>query len=176
MKEEDLHLKLVKCAFDQTEVEYLELIVKHREVYMGPTKLVAVQDWEPPRSVKVVQSFIRFCNFYQNFIPNFSTLTWPLNDLTKKRVPSLWNKKQDDMFIKLKEIFLSTLVIHMPDVSKPFHVMTDTSLTTLGGVLMQTDANGELHPCAYHSQTFSPVEQNYIYDWELLAVLHALKE
>ena len=80
------------------------------------------------------------------------------------------------MFIKLKEIFLSTLVIHMPDVSKPFHVMTDTSLTTLGGVLMQTDANGELHPCAYHSQTFSPVEQNYIYDWELLAVLHALKE
>ena len=176
MKEEDLHLKLVKCAFDQTEVEYLELIVKHREVYMGPTKLVAVQDWEPLRSVKVVQSFIRFCNFYQNFIPNFSTLTWPLHDLTKKRVPFLWNKKQDDMFIKLKEIFLSTLVIHMPDVSKPFHVMTDTSLTTLGGVLMQTDANGELHPCAYHSQTFSPVEQNYIYDWELLAVLHALKE
>lgn len=65
----------------------------------------------------------------------------------------------------------------MPEVSKPFHVMMDASLTTSGGVLMQADANGDLHPCAYHSQTFSPAKCNYnIYDWELLAVLHALKE
>ena len=63
-KEEDLHLKLTKCAFDQTEVEYLGLIVKDGEVLMDPTKLKAVKQWEPPTSVKVVRSFIRFCNFY----------------------------------------------------------------------------------------------------------------
>lgn len=54
MKEEDLHLKLAKCAFDQTEVEYLGLIVKNRKVHMDPTKLMAVWDWKPPTSVKVV--------------------------------------------------------------------------------------------------------------------------
>ena len=74
MKEEDLHLKLAKCTFNQTEVEYLGLIVKDREVLMNPTKLKAVEQWEPPRSVKAVRSFIGFCNFYQKFIPNFSTL------------------------------------------------------------------------------------------------------
>ena len=85
--------------------------------------------------------------------------------------------KQDDAFIKLKEVFLSAPIIQMPDISKPFYVMMDTSLTTLGGVLMQANTNGDLHPCAYHSQTFSPAEWNYnIYDWELLTVLHALKE
>ena len=38
MQEEDLHLKLAKCTFDQIEVEYLGLVVKDGEVHMDPTK------------------------------------------------------------------------------------------------------------------------------------------
>ena len=155
MGEEYLHLKLAKCTFNQTEVEYLGLIVKNGEVHMDPTKLMEVWDWELPKLVKAVQSFIRFYNFYWKFIPNFSALAQPLHDLTRKGTPFLWSKKQDDVFVKLTEIFLSTPVICMPDVSKPFHVMTNTSLTTLGGVLMQADTNRELHPCAYHSQCYA---------------------
>lgn len=65
----------------------------------------------------------------------------------------------------------------MPDISQPFYVMTDASLTATGAVLMQADLNRDLHPFAYHSQMLSPAEWNYdIYDWELLAVLHVLKE
>ena len=53
--------------------------------------------------------------------------------------------------------------------------MTDASLLASRGVLMQKDNNGDLHPCVYLSQMFSPAEQNYdIYDRELLAVIHTL--
>ena len=45
MQEEDLHLKLAKCAFDQTEVEYLGLVVKDNEILMDPTKLRVVEQW-----------------------------------------------------------------------------------------------------------------------------------
>ena len=42
---------------------------------------------------------------------------------------------------------------------------------------MQTDDNGDHHPCAYFSKTFAPAEQNYdIYDRELLTVILALDE
>ena len=64
MKEEDLHLKLTKCAFNQMEVEYLGLVVRNGEVLMDPTKLKAVEQWEPPKLVKAVRFFIGFCNFY----------------------------------------------------------------------------------------------------------------
>ena len=64
MEEENLHLKLAKCAFNQTEVEYLGLVVRDGEVLMDPTKLKAVEQWELPKSVKAVRSFIGFCNFY----------------------------------------------------------------------------------------------------------------
>ena len=144
---------------------------------MDPTKLKAVEQWEPPKSVKVVRSFIGFCNFYQKFIPHFSAIAWPLIDLTKKGVPFCWKKEQDEAFIKLKETFLSAPVIKMPDMTKPFFVMTDASLTASRGILMQKDSNGDLHPCAYHSATFSPAKLNYdIYDRELLAVIQALKQ
>ena len=177
MQEEDLHLKLAKCAFDQTEVEYLGLIVKDGQILMDPTKLKAVKQWELPKLVKVVRSFIGFCNFYQKLIPNFSVLAQPLHNLTKKGVNFTWGKEQDDAFVKLKEIFISAPVIKMLDITQPFFVMTYASLTASGGVLMQKDANGDLHPCAYHSATFSPAERNYdIYDKELLAIIQALKE
>ena len=56
------------------KVEYLRLVVRNGEVLMDPTKLRVVEQWEPPKSVKVVRSFIGFCNFYQKFIPHFSAL------------------------------------------------------------------------------------------------------
>ena len=55
--------------------------------------------------------------------------------------------------------------------------MTDASLFAAGAILLQSDANGDLHPCAYFSHTFLPAEQNYdIYDRELLVVILALTE
>ena len=55
--------------------------------------------------------------------------------------------------------------------------MTDASLLATGAVLMQTDDNGDHHPCAYFPKTFTLAERNYnIYDWELLAVILALDE
>ena len=158
MKEENLHLKLAKCAFDQMEVEYLGLVVRNGEVLMDPTKLKVVEQWEPPKSVKAVRSFIGFCNFYRKFIPHFSAIAWPLINLTKKGIPFNWGKEQDEVFVKLKETFLSAPVIKMPDTTKPFFVMTDASLTASGGILMQKDSNGDLHPCTYHSATFSPAK------------------
>ena len=43
--------------------------------------------------------------------------------------------------------------------------------------MTQLDSNGDRHPCAFISKTFSPAERNYeIYDRELLAIIRALEE
>ena len=77
----------------------------------------------------------------------------------------------------LKQIFSSTLVLLIPDVTRPFTIMTDTSLLAAGAVLMQTDDNGDHHPCAYFFKTFALAEQNYdIYDRELPTIILVLDE
>src|SRR6266699_1125532 len=65
----------------------------------------------------------------------------------------------------------------MADQTRPFQIECDASKYTSGAVLTQTDGNGDRHPCAFISKTFSPTERNYeIYDRELLSVICALGE
>ena len=65
----------------------------------------------------------------------------------------------------------------MPDQTKLFQIKCDVSKYVSGAVLTQLDSNGDQHPCAFISKTFSPTERNYeIYDWELLAIIWVLKE
>jgi len=54
---------------------------------MDPIKLKAVQDWPKPKKVKDIQQFLGFCNFYQHFMQDYSTLAQPLFNLTKKDMP-----------------------------------------------------------------------------------------
>ena len=145
-------------------------------IRMDPAKLSAIATWPPPKTVKAVRALLGFCNFYRKFIPGFSNLVALLTTLTRKDVSWTWGLDQQSAFTTLLSLFQTAPVLHLPDVGCPFVVMTDASLIASGGILMQRDGNGDLHPCAYLSQTFSPAECNYdIYDRELLAVIHALE-
>ena len=87
-----------------------------------------------------------------------------------------WSPSCQSAFEALKCLFLSKPVLRLPDLSAPFAIATDASKYASGTILLQTDPNGDWHPCSYLSQSFSPAEQNYdIYDHELLAVIRALK-
>lgn len=84
LKDNDLFLKPEKCVFKASEVEFLGLIIRPDELAMDPTKLNGIQQWPTPTTVKAVRSFLGFGNFYRRFIPRFSEIARPLNDLTKK--------------------------------------------------------------------------------------------
>ena len=64
MKELDLYLKLEKCSFNVSEVKYLGMIVKPGSLAMDPVKVAGITDWPIPSTVKDVQSFLGFANFY----------------------------------------------------------------------------------------------------------------
>ena len=65
----------------------------------------------------------------------------------------------------------------MPDQTKPFQIECDASKYASGAMLTQLDSNGDCHPAAFLSKTFSKTEHNYeIYDRELLAIIRVLEE
>lgn len=84
MKELNLNLKLKKCKFGVTEVDFLGLILKPGEIAIDPTKLSRIAEWPIPTKVKDVRSFLGFANYYWRFIGNYSNIACPLIDLTKK--------------------------------------------------------------------------------------------
>ena len=80
----DLYLKPEKCSFFQQEVKYLGVIIGGGKAQMDLVKVKEITEWLTPPTIWEVYSFLRFCNFYHPFIPHFSNVAQPLNDLICK--------------------------------------------------------------------------------------------
>ena len=68
LQDYDLFLKPEKCVWESPHIDYLGLILEKGVTRMDPAKIASMQDWPMPTTVKQVQSFLGFCNFYRAFI------------------------------------------------------------------------------------------------------------
>ena len=76
--------KLAKCRFEVPRVEFLGYVVGKEGVSTDLKKTQAVRDWNLPKTVKQLQAFLGFINFYQIFIRSAAKKSLPLTELTKK--------------------------------------------------------------------------------------------
>jgi hypothetical protein len=168
-------LKPEKCSFTQTTVEYLGVIITEGCVKMDLAKVEGILKWPTPKSLKQVQVFVGFCNFYRHFIKDYSIIARPLFVLTQKDTPFQWTTDQEKAFWTLIEAFTTAPVLSLPDHNLPFRLIVDTSNFTTGVILEQPDVLNCWHLVAYYSKSLASAECNYkIHDKELLAIIHAL--
>ena len=77
---------------------------------MDPGKVQIVLDWQTPSSLRDVQCFLGFANFYRKFIKNYSNLFLPLIQLKQKNGLFIWKAYAKKAFTDLKCEFTSTLL------------------------------------------------------------------
>ena len=114
LRQNNLFLKPEKCVFERPEVDYLGIIIGHGQVKMDPAKILAIQNWPILKTVKQVQSFLGFANFYRRFIKNFSKIALPLTTLTKKDTTWDWTTNQQNTFDTLITTLTSEPVLALP--------------------------------------------------------------
>ena len=178
LREHHLFAKLEKCIFHTTTVEFLGFFITPEGIKMDQKKVEAILNWPPPSTVKEVQSFLGFANFYRRFIQGFSEVVSPITRLLKKGVRFAWSEEADRAFSSLKGRFTSAPILQHPDTSQPFLVEVDASQCAVGGILSQRDPKtGLIHPVAFFSKKLLPAEQHYtISERELLAIKKAFTE
>jgi hypothetical protein len=113
----DLYLKPEKCTWEASSVDYLGLILEKGVTHMDPAKIKGIANWPTPATVKQVQSFLGFCDFYRPFIHHFSHIAWPLNELTQKEVPWTWEEHHQKAFKELRNKVTSEPVLAQPPQS-----------------------------------------------------------
>ena len=70
---------------------------------------------------------------------------------------------------------MAPILMHF-NPEQPTILEADASTHAPGVVISQLDPEGKMHPIAFHSQKFNPVELNYdIYDKEMLAIVDSLE-
>ena len=91
LRKHKLYAKIQKCEFNRPEMTFVGYLVSQAGIGMDPAKVSAILDWLVPCSVKEVQSFLGFANFYRKFIRDYSSLATPLTTLTRKSVKFTWS-------------------------------------------------------------------------------------
>ncbi|XP_027922949.1 uncharacterized protein K02A2.6-like [Vigna unguiculata] len=127
LMEEKLYAKLSKCEFWMREVQFLGHVISSLGILVDPTKVDVVLQWERPKSVKKITSFVGLAGYYKRFIEGFSKIVAPLTHLTRKDQPFAWTYKCEESFQELKKRFTSAPVLVIPDTSKSFEVYCDAS-------------------------------------------------
>ncbi len=145
----------------------------------NPKKIDAVRSWPRPTTVKELQRFLGFANFYRRFVAHYSQVAAPLTSLLKRKTHSIsWAPEAEQAFHQLKSAFCTAPALIHPDPNLRFVVEVDAATLGVGAALSQWKGETPvLHPCAYFSRKLSPAEQNYdVGNRELLAIKLALEE
>ncbi|KAL0167357.1 hypothetical protein M9458_039201, partial [Cirrhinus mrigala] len=116
---------------------------------MDNSKVEAITTWPTPTTVKDLQRFLGFANFYRRFINNYSLITCPLTSLLKGKPKRLtWTTSAEHAFRDLKTAFTTAPILCHPNPDLPFLVEVDASTTGVGAILSQQQGNPpQLRPC-----------------------------
>ena len=171
LREHHLYAKFSKCQFWLKEVPFLGYVISAQGIQVDSQKVAAMENWEQPRTVTEVRSFLGLAGYYRRFVQDFSILALPLTRLTRKNIKFEWDENCEQSFQQLKYSLTHAPILTLPDDNGNFEIYSDVSLNGLGCVLMQ---HGRV--ISYASRQLKPHEMNYhAHDLELAAIIFALK-
>lgn len=172
MKDAGLTLKLNKCSFFCSELEFLGLHVSGEGIRPGIRKTLAIENFPVPRNVHDVRQFIGLTSFFRRFVKNFALIARPLTDLLKSKFAWKWTAVEAESFKILKAKLVECPILALYDRQLETEIHTDASKLGIAGILFQRSLHGVLRPVAYYSRKTSVDEQKFhSFELETLAVV-----
>lgn len=171
-----LEINKEKTILKIRETEFVGYNVKENEIRPIIDDKEAIENYCRPKNRHDVQSFVGLVNYYRKFIPNCSSLMEPITRLLSTKIDFKWEDEQEKVFIKVKKILLSEMVLNQPDYTKDFILETDACSYGLGAILSQDFKEGR-KPVIFISGKLKTEEVNYsISEKECLATLWAMEK
>ena len=166
-----LVLNMEKCTFGMHAIEFLGHLVSVQGIGPLQDKVEAVQCFQQPQTVRLLQRFLGLVNFYRRFLPGIAATLRPLMDaLAGAPQQLMWTEEMMSAFQQTKQrLVAATLLVHLVSGAE-LRVHTDASSRAIVGAIHQV-VRGQLKLLGFFSCRTSPAESRYsAYDLELLAV------
>ena len=139
IRDAGLKLKPPKCKLFCEQVLYMGQVISPAGVSTDPAKLRVLADWPVPTTVRELESFLGFVNFYSDFIDEQTALTSSLYNLTaarKRTEPVHFSREDIERFTKLKRRLCAAPCLAHRNLEAPFTLYTDASKVVVGAVLL----------------------------------------
>ena len=93
-----MYAKLSKYKFWMEKITFLGHIVSKEGVKPDPSKIKAIMEWEAPKNVTKIQSFLGLVGYYRKYVKDFSKITTLQTKLTKKYQKYDWEEAYEQSF------------------------------------------------------------------------------
>ena len=173
-----LRLRAEKCKFAQTKLSYLGMILTKDSIEPDPEKLEIIKNASPPKSAKMLKSFLGLTGFYRMYIRGYSNLIAPFRNLLKKNVSFEWTDDHKKAFQQLKSATTKHPVfLAVPNWNQPRALITDASRKGCGFIIVKEDSKGKQKVLAYGGRLWSKAESQWsVTELELACILFALEK
>ena len=84
------------------EVKFLGYLISQERIYVDLANIDMILNWERPKNVIEIRSFLGLVGYYQHFVQYFSKIAAPLTNLTRKDVKFSWDDGCKVAFQELK--------------------------------------------------------------------------
>jgi len=161
LKQRGIVLNKEKCEIGKTTVTFLGHIISKNNIKPSFDRVEALKTCREPTNLMELQGFLGLLNYVSRFLPNVSTLTEPLRELTHKGIPFKWGSRQRTAFNEVKALLSSDLALGCFNPNDETTVMADASPVGLGAVLIQKSQDNIPRIICYVSKSLSDVEKRY---------------
>ena len=120
-----------------------------------PERIQAIEKIQMPSNKKGMQSFLGKKNFVKRFVPAFSEVVRPMQNMIKKVVDFKWNELEKEAFAKIKRLIAESPSLLSPDFSKDFYLYTFASDLSYAVVLTQKNDQGDEIRILFTSSAFT---------------------
>ncbi|XP_058223143.1 uncharacterized mitochondrial protein AtMg00860-like [Rhododendron vialii] len=127
LREHQLSAKLSKCESWLSEVKFLGHMVSKGGVSIDLGKIETVMNWQRPKNVFEIRSFLGLAGYYHRFVLDFSHLMAPMTRLTRKGTRFVWNDSCEVAFEELKRRLTIAPVLIVPERRVVYSVYCDAS-------------------------------------------------
>nr|GEW07528.1 hypothetical protein [Tanacetum cinerariifolium] len=138
LRKERLYTKFAKCEFWLQEIQFLGHVINSEGIKVDLDKIKAVMNWQTPKDVGEIRSFLGLAGYYRRFIQDFSKIASSLIKLTKKNTPFVWGEEQEEAFVTLRRRLCETPILVLPEGTEDMVVYSDASYSGLGCVFTAT--------------------------------------
>ncbi|XP_061735502.1 uncharacterized protein K02A2.6-like [Nerophis ophidion] len=177
LEKHGIRVKLSKCQFFQSSVEYLGHRIDKTGLHPTEEKVTAITNAPEPTNVTELKSFLGLLNYYSRFLQNPSTVLKPLHNLLKKDSKWIWTVECAKVFEDAKQLLLQNKVLVHYNTRLPLRIACDASPYGVGAVISHVTEDGEERPVAFASRTLTEPERKYAQiEKEALAIIFGVKK
>ena len=114
IRDANFKLGIAKCVFAAPKVSHLGNILSKDGVRADQIEVTAIWNFPRPKTVRDIRAFLCLSGYYRSFIKDYTAISRPLTQLTKKDAKFEWAEAQQLSFDNLKTALTSDSVLAHP--------------------------------------------------------------